>query len=41
MFMEALITFLIVLMILIMLAGATLSPFIDDIIDYLNKKNRK
>lgn len=40
MFIEALITFLIVLMILFMLAAATLSPFIDDIIDYLNK-NRK
>ena len=41
MFMEALITFLIVLMILFILFGATLSPFIDEIIDYLNKKNRK
>ena len=41
MFIEALITFLIVLMISFMLAAATLSPFIDDIIDYLNNKNRK
>lgn len=42
MFIEALITFLIVLVFLIVLFGAILSPLIHDvIIDYLNKKNRK